>query len=152
MTSPIYEHSCRDCKQDWLEEYTLDQFDWLKTNGIDLACVHCNSENTFRCVSRVPVHFKGGGVGWADNGYYKYEAYDQHQREGKKVEVYERKEDIERVMKGEKREAVKARLKQENELAKKYFGPDAGMTEAQAEKRIRRAVDKVKVEDGSSRK
>jgi predicted nucleic acid-binding Zn ribbon protein len=148
---PLYEHACRSCDKEWLEEYTLEQYDWLKKNSINLSCPACESEDTFRCINHVPVHFKGGGVGWADNGYYQYHAYDSHVAQGKKVEIYERKEDIERVMKGERREAMKARLKREDELAKRHFGPDAAMTDAQAKKRIDAAAEKVNVDGGKKK-
>lgn len=89
----------------------------------------------------MPTHFKGGG--WSPQGYYKFEAYDQLQAEGKKVERFDNREDMQRVMRGEKAEATKRRLKREDELAKKHFGPDAAMTQEKADKRIQKAVDKV---------
>ena len=138
---PIYEHSCRGCGKDWLEEYNLEQYDWLKENNIALSCPNCDSEDTFRCINHVPVHFKGGG--WSPDGYYDFNGYDQLQAEGKKVTRFDDRDDLKRVMKGEKAEATKARLKREDELAKKYFGPDAALTEEKANARIKKAVDKV---------
>ena len=138
---PVYEHACRDCTNEWLEEYNLEEYDWLKANDINLSCPECESEDTYRCVSHAPVHFKGGG--WSPDGYYDFHAYDTLQAEGKKVERFESREDLQRVMKGEKAAATKARLKREDELAKKHFGPDAAMTQQKADARIKKAVDKV---------
>ena len=141
---PVYEHECRACNKDWLEDYSLATFDWLKKLDVTLTCVHCGSNDTYRCVTDSgAVHFKGAG--WSPDGYSKDQAYQQLQKEGKDVTIYERKEDLERVMKGEKAVATKARLKREDELAKKYIGADAAMTQAKADKRIKDAVDKVKV-------
>ena len=107
------------------------------------AAAECESEDTYRCVTDSgAIHFKGAG--WSPDGYYKNQAYDQLQREGKKVTLYDRREDLQRVMKGEKAEAMKKRLKREDELAKRYMGPDAAMSQEKADKRIKAAVDKVK--------
>ena len=141
---PVYEHECRSCEQPWLEDYDLVTFDRLKKLDVTLPCVHCGSNDTYRCVTDSgAVHFKGSG--WSPDGYSKDQAYEQLKKEGKDVTIYERKEDIERVMKGEKAEATKARLKREDELAKKYLGADSALTQEKADKRIQAAVDKVTV-------
>jgi hypothetical protein len=137
-----YEHKCRSCDFEWLEEYSLEVYDAMKAGNLTLSCPKCEGYDTYRCVGRVPVHFLGGG--WSPQGYYNYEAYDQLKREGKKVTLYDRKEDLERELKGEKKEAVTKRLKRENELAKSIIGPDAAITEREADRRIKKEVDKVK--------
>jgi hypothetical protein len=112
-------------------------------HNVNMICVHCGGSNTYRCVTTSAcVIFNGAG--WSPDGYSKDQAYEQLQKEGKNVTIYERKEDLERVMKGEKAVAAKARLKREDELAKKYMGADAAMTQDKADKRIKAAVDKVK--------
>lgn len=138
---PTYEHKCRACDIEWLEDYSLEVFDKLKAAGDPLTCPECESEDCYRCVGQTPVHFKGAG--WSPQGYSKDQSYEQLEREGKKVTLYDRREDLQRVMRGEKAEATKARLKREDSLAKKYMGPDSAMSQAQADKRIKAAVDKV---------
>jgi len=138
---PVYQHICRKCGNEWLEEYDLKTFDFLKAEGINLPCRECGGSRTYRAINRVPVHFKGGG--WSPDGYYQFHAYDQLQAEGKKVERFEDRTDLQRVMKGERREGMLKRLKREDELAKRHFGPDAAMTQEKAEARIKKAVDKV---------
>lgn len=141
---PVYEHECRSCEQSWLEDYDLAKCEWLMEHKVNLPCVHCESNDTYRCVTDSgAVHFKGAG--WSPDGYSKDQAYEQLKKEGKDVTIYERKEDLERVMKGEKAVATKARLKREDELAKKYLGADAALTQDKADKRIKDAVDKVTV-------
>lgn len=141
---PIYEHECRDCELEWQEQYSLDYYDKLKAHeketGEGLGCPDCYSTNTYRHVGHIPVHFKGGG--WSPQGYYKYEAYDQLQSEGKKVTLYEDKAEMDRVMEGEKKQRVIKRMKREDELAKKYLGPDAAFTEKRAEKALRKRMKK----------
>ena len=141
---PVYDHKCRSCTFEWLEDYSLETFDWFKANGRNVPCPECDGEDTFRQLGVIPVHFKGGG--WSPDGYYKYGAYDQHVAEGKKVEIYERTEDLDRVMKGERREAMKRRLKAEDRAAKRAFGPDAGIKQADADRRIEE--DAARVKDG----
>lgn len=140
---PIYAHQCRTCDFEWQETYSLKTYDWFKENNRNLSCPDCEGDDTYRCVTDSGVVvFKGAG--WSPDGYYKNHAYDQHVKEGKSVTIYDRREDLQRVMKGEKAEAMKARLKKEDRLAKRHIGPDAAMTQAQADKRIKAAVDKVK--------
>jgi putative FmdB family regulatory protein len=134
----IYEHACRDCSTEWEVEYSIHD------ERPTLPCPKCGSSDTYRCVTTSrAVHFKGAG--WSGDGYYKYNAYDQHKSEGKAVKLYDNREDIAREIKGEKAAAVKKRLKKEDELAKKYMGPDAALTEAKANARIKKAVDAVNV-------
>jgi len=135
---PIYNHVCRECGEDWLEEYSLETYDYLKKHGVDIDCPTCESDNTYRAVGHIPVHFKGGG--WSPQGYYKFEAYDQLQAEGKKVTRYEDKAEMDRVIEGEKKEKILKRMKREDELAKKYLGPDAAFTEKRAEKALQKRM------------
>lgn len=139
---PVYDHECRSCETAWQEEYSLEVYDWFKMNNKNVDCPNCDGTDTYRCVTDSgAVHFKGAG--WSPDGYSKDQAYEQLQKEGKNVTIYDRKEDLERDMKGEKALAVKARLKKEDELAKKYLGADAALTQDKADKRIKAAVDKV---------
>jgi len=140
----IYEHECRDCNLEWQEEYSLETFDVLKAReketGEGISCPDCESTNTFRHVNYIPVHFKGGG--WSPQGYYQYEAYDTLQAQGKKITLYDRKEDLDRVMEGEKRQRIIRRMKREDEIAKRTLGPDAAFTEKRAEKALAKRMKK----------
>ena len=142
---PTYAHVCHECGLEWDEEYSLKTFDWLKAQGRSAPeCPECKGGLTNRTIPAAPAVFFVG-PGWSPQGYSKDTAYEQHKKEGKKVEIFEKKEDIERVMKGEAKERMIKRLKREDYLAKKYLGPDTALTEAKAEKRIKAAVDKVRV-------
>ena len=135
---PIYNHVCRECGEDWLVEYSLEIFDEMKAENEVLLCPACGGLETYRAVGHIPVHFKGGG--WSPQGYYKFEAYDQLQAEGKKVTRYEDKAEMDRVIEGEKKEKILKRMKREDELAKKYLGPDAAFTEKRAEKALQKRM------------
>lgn len=139
---PIYGHQCRECDCEWSDEYSLVIYDQMKAEGKNVPCPNCDSEDTYRQLGVLPIHFKGAG--WSPDGYYKYHAYDQHQKEGKKVEIYENKHDMMRVMKGERRQAFMRRLKREHEAAKRHLGPDAGLTEAEADRRMDKELKTVK--------
>ena len=135
---PVYNHVCRDCGLDWNAEYNLAVYDEMKERDEVLGCPDCDSANTYRAVGHVPVHFKGGG--WSPQGYYQYEAYDQLQAEGKKVTLYDDKAEMDRVIEGEKKQKILKRMKREDELAKKYLGPDAAFTEKRAEKALKKRM------------
>lgn len=142
---PIYEHNCRQCNIEWEEEYSLDVFEAYRIAGKNLACPKCKSRNTYRSVTTSgAVHFKGAG--WSPDGYYKNQAYDTHKAEGKSVQLYDRKEDIERDLKGEAAVREKGKLKKEDAAARRHLSPDAGLTQDEADKRIQAAVDKVVVQ------
>ena len=133
---PRYEHHCNDCDLDWLEDYKI-------TDDPPDTCPECEGTDVYRCVTTSgAVHFKGGG--WSPDNYYNYQAYDAHKAQGKSVKLYDRKEDIERDMRGEAALREKAKLKRINEAAKRHLGPDAAVTEKEADKKIKDAVDKVK--------
>ena len=109
------------------------------------TCPECEGDDVYRCVTDSgAVHFKGGG--WSPDGYYRYNTYDVHEKQGKKITLYDRKEDIEREMKGEVAEKEKRKLKRINEAAKRHLGPDAAVTQKEADRKIKEAVDKVKVD------
>ena len=128
-----YEHHCYACDLYWIEEYPLADFDKNK----HLTCPECSSNGTHRCVTdSAAVHFIGPG--WSPDGYYKSQALDRYKDTG--VKVYDRKEDHDRDVAGQTREAELKRLKRENEIAKKTMGPDAAITEAEAERRISKKV------------
>lgn len=137
---PVYSHECNECKLEWLEEYSLEVFDELKAKGETLACPDCESTDTYRQINWVPTHFKGGG--WSPQGYYKYEAYDSLQAEGKKVTLYDDKAEMDRVIEGEKRERIIKRMKREDEIAKRHLGPDAAFTEKRADAALKKRMKK----------
>lgn len=121
-----YEHHCRNCDLDWLEEYSMH-------DDPPTTCPVCTSKDIYRCVTTSgAVIFKGGG--WSPQGYYNYNNYDTLKETGHKVELYDRKEDLERVQKGERREAELRKLKRQNEIAKRTLGPDAAITQKEADK------------------
>jgi predicted nucleic acid-binding Zn ribbon protein len=141
---PIYRHTCRDCELDWDEDYSLAEFDDYKARGVSLSCPDCKSVDTYRNVTTSKcVIFKGGGVGWCDDGYYNYGAYDKHKAEGKSVKLYDRKEDIDREMRGEAELAEKNRLKKVDAAARRHMSPDAGLTQAEADVKIKAAGQKA---------
>lgn len=122
----IFEHHCRACDLDWLEEYSV------KDNPPE-TCPECRSTDVYRCVTTAgAIIFKGGG--WSPDGYYNYKNYDTLKETGHKVKLYDRKEDLDREMQGEKREAELKKLKRQNEVAKRTMGPDAGITQKEADK------------------
>jgi predicted nucleic acid-binding Zn ribbon protein len=137
----IYEHKCRECDHEWEEVYSLDAFMQHTAINYTFDCPWCESEDTYRCVSAVPTHFKGGG--WSPQGYYKNEAYDKHVAEGKSVKLYDNKEDIDRDMKGEAEVAERVRLKTVDGAARKHLGPDAGLTQKEADTQIQAAGEKA---------
>ena len=141
---PVYQHTCRDCEQDWEEEYSLVVFDWFKANGKNVDCPLCDGVNTFRHVTTSgAVIFTPGGVGWADNGYYQFGAYDAHKAQGKSVKRYDRKADLDRDIRGEAEQAELGRLKKVDAAARRNLSPDAGLTQPEAEASIKAAGQKA---------
>jgi predicted nucleic acid-binding Zn ribbon protein len=139
---PIYRHTCRDCKIDWDEEYGLRTYEWLKKRKENLVCPECGHLDTYRNVTTAGcVVFKGGG--WSPDGYYKNGAYDKHVAEGKSVKLYDRKEDIDRDMKGEAEAAEKERLKKVDSAARRHMSPDAGLTQDEADVKIKAAGERA---------
>ena len=126
---PRYEHTCRACDLEWAEMYSI------KDDPPD-TCPECKSNDVYRHVTTSgAVIFKGGG--WSPQGYSKETAYEKY---GKKhIKLYDRKEDCDREIRGEAEEIEKRKLKHEDRVAKKVLGPDAGVTQYEAEKRIKKA-------------
>lgn len=135
-----YEHECRACGLAWLETYSLAAFE----ENAELQCPECTSYDTYRCIGSKGFTLAGGGVGWADQGYYGNSAYDSYKEVGQDVKLYDRKEDIERELKGERAANEHRKLKYRHELEKKIYGKST-ITEESAKKKIKDTVDKVKV-------
>ena len=141
---PVYQHTCRTCELDWEEEYTVETCSALMDSGRNLSCPKCAGEDTYRNVTTSgAVIFAPGGVGWADNGYYQFGAYDAHKAQGKSVKRYDRKEDLDRDIRGEAEQAELSRLKKVDEAARRNLSPDAGLTQPEAEKKIKAAGQKA---------
>lgn len=87
------------------------------------------------------VHFKGAG--WSPDGYYKNQAYDAHKNSGKSVKLYDRKEDIDRDLRGEAEAAEKGRLLKVDQAAKRHLSPDAALTQEEADVKIKAAGEKA---------
>lgn len=139
---PRYRHTCRDCEVEWDEDYSVAECSRLMDAGENLACPDCESTDTYRQVTDAgAVHFKGAG--WSPDGYSKTRAYEQHVSEGKSVKLYDRKEDIDRDIRGEAELVEKAKLKRVDALARKHMSPDAGLTQAEADVRIKAAGEKA---------
>ena len=131
----LYRHTCRACKLDWDEEYSIH-------DDPPSSCPECSSTDVYRNVTTAgAIHFKGGG--WSPDGYYKNGAYDQHKAEGKSVKLYDRKEDIVRDMRGEAMVHERTRLKKVDEAAKRHLGPDSALTQKEADKKIQAAGEKA---------
>ena len=139
---PIYRHTCRACESDWDEEYCLELCNRYMRHGENMVCPQCTSQDTYRNVTTSGVvDFKGAG--WSSDGYYKNGAYDHHVAQGKSVKLYDRKEDIDRDMRGEAEQAEKARLKKVDEAARRHLSPDAGLTQDEADQKIKAAGQKA---------
>lgn len=108
-----YEYACRRCLQSWLERHRLDD------KG-PKDCPVCLSEDIYRCVGSSTFFLKGGGVGWSDLGYYKFNAYDKLKSQGNKVEFFDTEDDCEREVQGEKALREKKKLKRRDELERKH--------------------------------
>ena len=126
-----YEHSCRECGLHWAEDYSIN-------DEPPEDCPECESTDVYRhvCSSGVVV-FKGGG--WSPQGYSKETAYEKHKSDGLHVKLYDRKEDIDRVMTGEAKERELKKLKHLDRASKRSFGPDAGVTQKEADRKIEKA-------------
>jgi SAM-dependent MidA family methyltransferase len=79
------------------------------------------------------------GSGWGSDGYYHLGAYDRIKNLGQKVTRYDNKEDLDRELKGEAEVVEKAKLKRLNAVSKKTMGDRFKVTEAEAEKKIKKA-------------
>jgi hypothetical protein len=100
------------------------------------ACPECESTDVYRHVTTSgAVIFKGGG--WSPQGYSKETAYEKYGK--KQIKLYDRKEDLDRDMRGEAEQNELKKLKHEDRAAKKVLGPDAGVTQHEAERRIKKA-------------
>lgn len=132
-----YEHACRACGLEWLENYSLSAFE----DNAEMQCPECTSYDTYRCIGSKGFRLLGGG--WAESGYYGYRAYDDHKAQGKKVELYDNKQDLERDLKGERAVLEKRKLKYRHELEKKVFGKSS-LNEDKAAAIIKKKVDGVK--------
>jgi putative FmdB family regulatory protein len=132
---PAYRHTCRACEIDWDEIYSIH-------DEPPTECPECGSDDVYRNVTTSgAVHFKGSG--WSPDGYYNYNAYDKHKAEGKSVKLYDRKEDLDRDMRGEAEHHEKQRLLKVDRAARRHMSPDAGLTQAEADKKIKAAGDKA---------
>jgi putative FmdB family regulatory protein len=126
---PRYEHSCRECDLTWAEDYSIH-------DDPPDTCPECESNDVYRHVtSSGAVIFKGGG--WSPQGYSKHTAWEKYGRG--QVKLYDRKEDCDREMRGEAELAETRKLKHEDAAAKRILGPDAGVKQHEAEKRIKKA-------------
>lgn len=136
---PMYEHHCRDCDLDWLEQYGIN-------DDPPDTCPECESTDVYRCVTTSgAIHFKGAG--WSPDGYSKDRALEKYKNTG--IKVYDRKEDHDREVKGQAEQRELARLKRMDEAAKKTLGPDAGVTQAEADRKIKKAgEERVKTGQG----
>jgi len=132
---PAYRHTCRACEIDWDEIYSIHD----EPPG---ECPECGSDDVYRNVTTSgAVHFKGAG--WSPDGYYKNGAYDAHKAQGKSVKLYDRKEDIDRDIRGEAELAEKDRLKKVDAAARRHMSPDAGLSQAEADVKIKAAGQKA---------
>ena len=127
---PVYEHECRTCRLLWEEVYKI-------TDDPPEVCPECGSSEVYRTIGS--TGFILNGSGWARDGYYRYKAYDKW---GKgKIEVFDKKEDHDRVVRGEAEQAELKKLKRLDEVSRKTLGQEAGVTQAEAEKKIKKAGD-----------
>jgi len=127
-----YEHHCNTCHLDWLEDYGLNE-------PSPTTCPECRSEDMYRCVTTSGA-FILKGSGWARDGYYHNQALDSHKG---RLKLYDRKEDYLREHKGEAAEIARRKLMRQNESIKRTLGFDSQIKEAEAEKKIKKARDKV---------
>jgi putative FmdB family regulatory protein len=126
---PVYEHHCRACDLDWLEEYSVN-------DDPPTDCVECGSTDMYRCVTTSgAIQFKGPG--WSPDGYSKDRALEKYKNQG--IKIYDRREDHDREVKGQAEAAELRRLKRLDQAAKKAFGPDAGVSQNEAEAKMKKA-------------
>jgi putative FmdB family regulatory protein len=126
----LYTHECRSCYHIWELYYSI------KTDPPSF-CPNCNSQDVFRQVGSSGFILTGSG--WAQDGYYHLGAYDRIKGLGQEVTRYDSKEDLDREMKGEAEGVEKAKLKRLNAVSKKTMGDRFKVTEAEAEKKIKKA-------------
>ena len=132
MSKITYEHECRACGLNWLEEYGIH-------DDPPDTCPECESADVYRCVTTSgAVHFKGAG--WSPEGYSKTKPLEKYKG---RLKLYDRKEDLKREMRGEAEAVELAKLKRQNEAAKRHLGPDAAVTQAEADRKIRKAGDEA---------
>lgn len=132
----LYEHNCRDCGKEWLEEHSIHEVEKYR----QASCPGCESVDTFIAVTTAgAVHFKGAG--WSPDGYNKYKAYDSYKGQG--LEVFDRKEDLQRVNRGEAEQRELKKLKHLDRVAKRTLGPDAGVKQYEAERKIKAAGEEA---------
>jgi len=125
----LYRHTCRACGLDWDEEYGMN-------DDPPTTCPECGSEDIYRNVTTSgAIIFKGGG--WSPQGYNKHGYLDKYKDQG--VKVYDRKEDLDREMRGEAEANELRRQKHLDRVSKRAFGADAGVTQAEADKAIKKA-------------
>jgi len=130
---PVYEHHCRDCDVEWLEEYSLATYEFYVGRGRNVTCVGCESHNTYRCVTTSgAIQFKGPG--WSPDGYSKDTALEKYKDTG--IKIYDRREDHDREVKGQAEAAELARLKRLDAAGKKFLGSDAGVTQREADAKV----------------
>lgn len=129
---PMYEHYCGRCDMVREVNYPLSDFD----KNRHMLCPACKAE-THRLVGGSTFILTGGG--WAKDGYSKMGAYEGYKRSGHKVTLFDNKEDHDRVVEGEAREIEKKKLKRLDRLSKKHFGPDAGVKQKEADRKIEKA-------------
>ncbi len=131
----IYEHHCRTCKLLWEENYAMG-------DTPPDTCPECESKDVYRCVTTSgSVQFLGPG--WSPQGYNKYVAYDAYGKDN--IELFDKKEDHDRVVKGEAEANELKKQKHIDRTSKRSFGPDAGVTQDKADAAIKKAgEDRVK--------
>ena len=126
-----YVHECRDCSHVWELSYGLN-------DEIPAYCPSCGGMSVFRQVTTSgAIHFKGHG--WSPTGYSKFSAYEKLKKQGQQVTRYDTKEDHDREAKGEAEAAELKRLKKLDAAAKRTLGRDAGLSQAEADRKVKKA-------------
>lgn len=126
-----YVHECRDCGNIWELQYSM-------TDDVPSICPVCLKEDVYRHVTvSGSVQFKGPG--WGPTGYSKYTAYETLKSKGQGVTLYENKEEHDRITKGEAKVVEEKRLKKLDRISKKTLGVDAGVTQKEADVKIKKA-------------
>jgi predicted nucleic acid-binding Zn ribbon protein len=129
--SIIYVHECRDCGHIWELTYSL-------VDETPSICPVCLENDVFRHVTiSGAVKFKGAG--WSPTGYSKFTAYEKLKAKGQSVTLYDSKEEHDRVSKGEAEVFEKKRLKKLDRISKRTLGVDAGVTQKEADVKIKKA-------------
>ena len=124
----LYDCVCRECGF----EHEIE----LSVEGRAPVCPGCGSWDTYRaCTTRGAVLFLGGG--WSPQGYNKHTYLDKH----KDVEVFDKKEDHDRVARGEAEAAALVTQKKLDKASRRAFGPDAGVTQNEADAAVKKAGD-----------